>query len=395
MPDRELLLASAGAGKTREVIGKAIERAGEGRTVLILTYTQNNQAEITKRICEKLGALPSNIKVKGWFGFLLDDLIRPYQSCIFPRRVEGIFFNSQNPHKVEGTLFTKPGRTEYVNKKTLNPKHFLTTSADLAHTAFISKLACRLSEQEGNFRIERYGRKKIKYGLPFDRLSAIYDLIIIDEVQDLTGWDYAVLEKLRLLKGLEILCVGDFRQTIYLTHHDSKKPTTVSEKLAEFEKLGFETKMKFVSHRSVPDICAFADKIHQHLGFPETESKVLDSEEEHVGVFVVTREQYNEYCKAYSPVILRDNRNIERELCAGKKAYNFGEAKGLQFDHTLIVPTKRQIEYISGKDHAFKGMKTDQAINRFYVASTRARYSTAFLLDDENFRKGVSNWEGP
>lgn len=393
MATKKLVLASAGAGKTEEIISETVARYEAGETVLLLTYTQNNQAELQQRIAHKLGAVPNKIRVKGWFTFLLEDLIRPYQQVFFEKRIESVNFNQSNPHRLPGKNVQIRGRSEYRVDGRLNARHFLTKSEDLAHTAFLSKLACRISEATNACTQRKVGRRTIKRGFAFERLSEIYDAVIIDEVQDLTGWDYQVLEKLSAIGGPDIKCVGDFRQTIYLTHHDNKRPDTNLEKIGEFNKLGFEPKNMFVSRRCVQPICDFADSIHKDLGLPPTKSLAENVTEDHVGVFTITNDQFQSYYNTYTPTMLRNKRDVAVELCKGRDVYNFGEAKGLQFPRTLIIPTPRQEAFLSGNDAAFKELKTDQEINRFYVAVTRARYSTAILWNGAQTRQGVSAWE--
>jgi DNA helicase II / ATP-dependent DNA helicase PcrA len=84
------MLASAGAGKSELIVKEALETAAGENKVLLLTYTINNQAELVKQICRLNKFQPQNVVVKGWFSFLLEDMIRPYQRCIVPERISGI-----------------------------------------------------------------------------------------------------------------------------------------------------------------------------------------------------------------------------------------------------------------------------------------------------------------
>ena len=92
----KLILASAGAGKSQHIVEQAIEKSSNGQSVLVLTYTLNNQRELLNRICKENKYKPSSIDIKGWFRFLLEDLVRPYQRVLFEDRIEGIYFNSFN-----------------------------------------------------------------------------------------------------------------------------------------------------------------------------------------------------------------------------------------------------------------------------------------------------------
>lgn len=397
MTIRTLVLASAGSGKTERIVSDAVDRYRDNQTVLIITYTENNQHELRRRISIILGAVPNKIQIKGWFTFLLDDLIRPYQQVFFEKRVEGVNFDSSNPHRVRGRNFTIPGRQESLAGRP-NSKHYLTSGKNRAHTAFISKLACKISEADGACLSRQVGRKSIKEGFAFERLKGIYDAIFFDEVQDLTGWDFAILDKLSVITELDLVCVGDFRQTIYLTHHDSKKPNTNAEKLNAFQALKFVPENQFISHRCLQSICNFSNTIHAALKLPPTKSQVTDVPDEyssHTGVFTVSENHFLAYFEKYKPIILRNKRNVAAGLCEGKIAYNFGEAKGLGFNRTLIIPTPRQTKFLNGQNDAFDDLKTEQEINRFYVAVTRAKYSVAILSNEKSKQLGVKTWEKP
>jgi len=89
----KLILASAGAGKSERIAKDALERAAAGEKVLLLTYTINNQAELVQHICRLNKFQPANIVVKGWFTFLLEDMVRPYQRCVLTDRVSRICFD--------------------------------------------------------------------------------------------------------------------------------------------------------------------------------------------------------------------------------------------------------------------------------------------------------------
>lgn len=177
--------------------------------------------------------------------------------------------------------------------------------------------------------------------------------------------------------------MGDFRQTIYKTSNAQKKPKTNDEKIKAFKKIGFEPEYMNISWRCIQPICDFADTIHSNENYYQPTlsqvTQVPDNINNHQGIFVVSSESVSEYMARYSPVILRLNRKTITQLCDGHKTFNFGEAKGLGFDHVLILPTQKHKDFLSGKTEIFNHDKTDEAKNKFYVAITRAKYSVAFL----------------
>ena len=377
---RKLILASAGAGKTRYIAKQALEMSANGQAILILTYTENNQKELTKKICKVNGHVPSNITIKGWFTFLLEDMIRPYQRCVFKDRIPGIYLNSCNPH-VRGGRALK-GRSEKLNGA-YNPMCFLTKSDKKAHTIYLSKLATII-------------HKETK-GKTTQRLAEIYSAVFIDEVQDLIGWDFNIIGEVAKIKKCMFICVGSFRQTIYTTSNAQKKPKTNAEKLESFKKIGFKPEYMNISWRCIQPICDFADLVHSDENcYPTTSSKVIEvpnEHAEHLGIFVISSDTVSEYIQRYNPFILRLNKTTQKQLCDQYSACNFGESKGLGFERVLILPTKKQRDFLSGKSAVFDCGKTEKAKNTFYVAITRARYSVAFVYDGDVTLKGVDVWK--
>ena len=102
MPN-EFWIAGAGSGKTQKVIEDAIEVIKAGGRVLVVTYTMNNQAELRSRFVELYGKHSDDFVVKGLFSFYLEDLVRPYQTAMFPERITSTMFTEHNPHLIPGT----------------------------------------------------------------------------------------------------------------------------------------------------------------------------------------------------------------------------------------------------------------------------------------------------
>lgn len=376
----KLLLASAGAGKSDSTVRTALEAASRGKKVLLLTYTINNQAELVRHICRLNKVQPKNIVVKGWFSFLLEDMIRPYQQCIVPNRIAGIVLDTSQPHLLKGNTQIK-GRAEKTNAK-YNPLHFVTKKDNTAHTTFLSKLAVRIHEETS--------------GKSARRLIGIYDEIHIDEAQDLVGWDFDVIRAVVTAKIKNLSCVGDFRQTIYRTSVARKKPQTNSEKLKAFQEMGFVAEQLNTSWRCIQSICDVADRIHAGDGYySKTISKIKEIPLEyadHNGVFAVPEFHIDDYVKRFDPTILRWNRETMKTLCEGRVALNFGEAKGAGFNRVLILPTAKHAKFLAGDDAAFNEDETDATRNKLYVGITRGRYSVAFLHRAGSLIEGVQLW---
>lgn len=361
------------------MVQEAIRASRQELGVLVLSYTECNQREIRRAFVREHGFVPSNVFIKGWFSFLLQDFVRPYRPRNFAVRVEGILLNSSNPHVLNGR--TIRGRRAIINGE-LNPSYFLTSDRRRAHSAFLSKLALEAEIRSG--------------GLATCRLSSLVSSIFVDEVQDLVGWDYEILEKISGKEGISLYCVGDFRQTVYSTSPGRKAPRESSAKRDKFLGLGFQHEGVTTCHRSVQAICNLSDLIFQSSGqYSETQSLAVYGAAEHqnhVGVFVVSPENARRYLASYRPMILRNSARADISFLDASEKVNFGESKGCTYDRTLIVPTDKIRNFFRGNLAVFDRDSTEQARNKFYVAITRARFSVAVILEGAASIPGVQEW---
>lgn len=368
---KKLILASAGAGKTHRIVSESVNHIDSGKKVLVVTYTENNQTELLNKYKELGGKNKDKFHVKGLFTFLLEDIIRPYQNCIFQGRIETIHFNDTNPHK-KGKWHIK-GRKEKKEGGAYNPLHYLTSCGKKAHTMYLSKLATRVIKESS--------------GKPIARLEEIYDHIYFDEIQDLVGWDYCVLEAIAKSNNLSVICVGDFRQTIYQTSQATKQPLTTQQKIDTFQKMAFDCEQMSVSRRSVQDICDLADTIHNNDSYEKTQSLVVtvpDKFGDHIGIYAIKETDVVKYIKQYAPTLLRHSKSSGKQFSQNIiNKINFGMSKGSGFDRVLILPTLKYIRYLTGNINTFDKDKTDGSKNKLYVAITRARYSVGFIIQDK------------
>src|SRR6266446_8746590 len=151
-----VLIASAGSRKTTFIVETAVKLTG--RRVLITTYTNENLDQIRKFITDRCGCIPEHITLLSWYSFLLQDGVRPYQSCLTSegRRVNSILFEGLNDWNRS-------------TPKTSTDKYFLTEGDDIYRDR-VSEFVCICDEKSG--------------GLVIKRLQKIYDDIFIDEMQD-------------------------------------------------------------------------------------------------------------------------------------------------------------------------------------------------------------------
>lgn len=366
-----LCIAGAGSGKTRKIIAESISEIDRGGKVLVVTYTINNQHELRNRFLQAYGKSSDRFVVKGIFSFYLEDMVRPYQQALFKNRINEIFFNERNPHLQENSKFFIPGRAEYLDNSSFNPRHFLTLCETKAHSGYLAKLAVRIAKATQN--------------AAADRLGEIYSHVYFDEVQDLVGWDYDVLKILNKRAKPTITCVGDFRQTVYDTAFGQKAPLTAVEKISAFKAMRFVEQELTQNWRSIQTICNIADSVH--LGsYGKTDSAVVDVPPEfahHVGAFTVRESQVTDYIEAYNPTVLRwQVASGAKILPPHVRCYNFGSSKGLGFDRVLILPAESQMQFVLNGAVPFPS-NASIAQNKMYVAITRARYSIAFIVPDK------------
>lgn len=341
--DNRIIIASAGSGKTTSIVEDACD-APDCHSALI-TYTRNNTSEIRDKTYTRMGFVPENITITTWYAFLLRHLLRPYQNCLYKRRISQICF-------VKGRSPIGPKASDTNRYYFWKPGHIYSDKA--------SNLACRIIEETE--------------GMPLRRLEQIFERLYIDESQDLGAYDLELLE-LVMKSNVRVTLVGDHRQATYSTNNASKNKkyarAKIIDKFIEWEKAGLATiEFQNHSHRCTQAICDLADQFYP--GLPRTISKNPNSTG-HDGVFTVPDNQADAYIRIYQPQVLRYSRATQG---VPGEAVNFGAAKGMEFERTLIYPHKNLEKFLA--TGRIKDAGRD--IGKIYVAITRARQSTAFVV---------------
>lgn len=338
--------ALAGSGKTTKLINFALKFPD--KKILITTFTNKNIEEIKKKIIEKNGIIPSNIIIMTWYAFLLNDGCRPYQRSmgVFGRIVDIVpmSFNS----------------TRYVKEDNVLKYYF--SKQGYFYSDKIAKFAVMCNEKT--------------HGAVIRRIEESYDYIFVDEAQDLSGYDFELLEKL-LRSNCKLILVGDKRQKTFKTSptpKNKKYSNDICLWFSDMQKTGLGTLMYMRKcWRCNENICEFSSKIYPEL--PQTEpanSMNID----HLGIFYLRRCKLSNYVNLYSPTILTNSKKSKIE---DYEYLNFGNSKGSTIDRVIIVPTKNILSYL--KTGNLNKIETGK--ERFYIAMTRARYSVAFLIDND------------
>lgn len=341
-----IIIAVAGSGKTTHLVNEALSRPDA--RILITTYTEANEAEIEKKFIEKNGCIPSNITLSGWFAFLLQHGVRPYQGCVTETRIAGLHFN-------EGISAPYTKETSLV--------HYLDGQNQIYRDK-LSKFSLKCD--------------RLSEGRVLRRVAGIFDAIFIDEVQDLAGYDLELIELL-MSSAAGVLLVGDPRQGTYSTS-DSPKYTKFKKSgiVAYFRQLVakrtdtvLDEASLLVNHRCHPALCELSDAL-----FPDfLRSKSSNTDVTgHDGIFLVRERDVEAYLHAFAPMQLRYSRRTS--VSDSRTVMNFGESKGLTFERVLIYPTKTFVGWL--KDGTTE-LKPDVRA-KCYVALTRARSSAGIVI---------------
>ena len=343
----KLIIASAGSGKTTYLVEDALSHAD--RKTAIITYTNNNINEIKKKFLKKNGRIPRSVDVVSWYTFLLHECVRPYQRSVYlKRRVKTIHYPEGRSAK--GAPYS-------------DTEHYYFRHGDEIYADKISRFVIDC-ERNSN-------------GLVTKRLANIYDEILIDEFQDLSGYDLDLLEVF-LRAGIRMVIVGDPRQCTYTTNNSAKNSQYRAMGILKLAKKWKEDNLCQIenlarSYRCNQIICDYADSLWPSLARTISHNNNVT---EHDGIFVVSTGKVHEYVSRFSPILLRYDRSAKTY---GNQALNFGNAKGLEFDRVLIIPHGPIKKYLqSGDVNDVKG-----SIEKFYVALTRAKQSVAFLYDGQ------------
>lgn len=341
-----VIICAAGGGKTTRIVEELL--AEPGARAALLTYTQNNEREIAAKFYRRGAVIPAHIEVQTWFTFLLRELARPYQHALHDERIEGL-------HWVEGrsALYVPESRTA---------DHYF-HDGRLIYPDKIAKFVCACDHRSG--------------GAVMRRLAQRFDHILIDEVQDLAGYDLDILEAM-LKAGIRLTLVGDHRQATYATNKAPKNSKFqgygILDKFKAWDKKGL-VKLTYDTHthRCPQVIASLGDSFYPDC--PPTVSK-NQQVTGHDGVFVVRTADIGTYAATYRPQALRYDRKTK---CGDLPAMNFGEVKGMTFDRVLIFPHGGAKTWLGSKELK----PIEKSLAKMYVAATRARHSLAFVFDGQ------------
>ncbi|TVZ39765.1 DNA helicase-2/ATP-dependent DNA helicase PcrA [Alteromonadaceae bacterium 2753L.S.0a.02] len=219
--DKRLIFAVAGSGKTSYLISNLdLEKR-----FLLITYTINNSRNLRRKVIEKFGYIPDNIKVCSYFSFLYSFCFKPF--LLMKLGAKGVVFQEN------------PNRRATGNSRYISPKGWI----------YANRLAKFIEE------------KKI-LGDVRSRLEKYYDVLMIDEVQDFGGHDFNFLAQIARSK-LDMHFVGDFFQHTFDTSRDANVNKNLHNEFSDYKRnfisMGFDPDEDTLSHsyRCSPSVCKY------------------------------------------------------------------------------------------------------------------------------------------
>ena len=324
--DRRLILAVAGSGKTTLLISSLdLEKR-----FLIVTYTDNNVAHIRRCIINKFGCMPRNITLLSYFQFLIQVCYRPFLK-----------------DKVSARGITWKIPDDWTRYKK-NCEHYMTPQRFLYHNR-ISKLCM---EEGCSYLIKT-------------RIEKFYDCFMFDEVQDLGGHDFNLIQSI-MPTAIDCLFVGDFFQHTFDTSTDGKVNSGLYKDLSKYKKLWSKSGISVDettlsnSYRCSPTICAF---VSQNLQINISSHRIDDSTITLINNQTDADRLFNDPSK-----VKLFFKEASKYQCY---AENWGKSKGLDtFQDVCIVLNETILNAYRGNSlHQLK----PSTLNKLYVACTRAR----------------------
>lgn len=351
---KKLMIAAAGAGKTTYLVNQTKRIHNE--KILITTFTIENSLEIKKKIIKEYGFIPFNIVVKTWFDFLLNDCFRPYQ-CVLAKSLYNL--------KI-GFMYIEGGQSALKTKEN-SLSHYFTKDRKI-YSDKLAKIIAKIHESRPN--------------LIFDRLSKIYKHIYVDEVQDLSGYDFDVVTN--ILNSVDnVLLVGDPRQCTYSTNNLQKysKYNHGGIKLFydDFWKslCEFDEKTLNHSHRNEKIICDLSSLLYTTYT-PTLPCECCIEEDDHLGIYIIPKSKINSYLERYSPIQLR--LTTRTKVNPQYSSMNMGVAKGLTLERVLLYPTADMCRWLLDHEHDL----ANATRAKLYVGLTRPKLSLGIVVDDNS-----------
>lgn len=331
--DKRVMLAVAGSGKTSYII----KSLSLDKRSLIITYTNNNYANLYSRVLKKFNDVwPDNISLMTYERFLFGFCYKPFLADVC------------NARKLS---FQRPQN----NRISKNSRGFYITSDN---HLYYNRLATLVEENV----MDDVEERLLKY----------FDEFILDEVQDIAGRDFSLLEAIMKIP-MNMLFVGDFYQHTFDTSRDGmvngNLHSDYEKYKSRFSKCGVtvDTDRLINSWRCSGKICKFvSDKLGVQMGSNRKDDTDI--------IFIKDKKIADK---------IKEDKNIVK-LCYNK-SYDFGEdyrnwgdAKGEDcYNDVCVVLNKNTFsKYRNDRLNEL----TPSTRNKLYVAITRA-HGNVYLIE--------------
>lgn len=276
--DHLLVLAGAGTGKTRTIIGRTIfllRNHLAAKRIVLLTFTRRAAAEMTQRLELEVGDLSKGIFAGTFHRFCLD-IIKTIPKTF---GVESFTVIDQDDQTglmslLRGAMIRRNEKKYYPRAATLlqlysysrntcmDPHDYLVRYTDFNEEVIETILQIFGAYEE---------RKKIRNYIDFDdilyifldtlrknealrkKLRGLFDHILVDEMQDTNPLQWGILE--RLANPARLFCVGDDAQSIYgFRGADFRNVHSFGERMPDSETIQLEQ-----NYRSTQEILDLAN----------------------------------------------------------------------------------------------------------------------------------------
>lgn len=335
MSVKKCVIAGAGTGKTTYLLKLALN-APETCNVLYLTYTEAASAHFETQIKHLRGAVPSNITIMTWFSFLLSQGVRP-----FPYPLPGF--------RPKGIQFTEGKVKQQRGVRRGQPAYYITDNQQDVFSSRLADLACMCDEQVN--------------GAVVTRISDIYQLILVDEAQDLSSYDYDYVEKL-LRTPSSIVIVGDPRQRTYTTSNEGAHLNeTIFDYIANNKLCEIDRSTLTTCYRCKPDVIELANELFPDLPALQPSDGTTDEY-----VKVLTKEEFSRQA-ANAKFAMHLTWQSKSLPISGCQTMTMGASKGSEFSDVAVWLTQPMSKWLVDRKSELKA--TSRA--KLYVAITRSQ----------------------